>query len=227
MSPDERDFTAVTQPLVADGDTVDQEQAPNRLTEQQRVRSGKQHLKTASPQGLVRLSSADLPNASQLDLSQMNQARTVWHQHRCTHWLWVTASIAAVYVSFFTVYHIGLGIFPGILGMVTAVWGLWWLCLQREQQASNMRYFFKMQRALAYITAAYSVMLGLTMIIFEIVCFKADIKCELLNMSRTGRSMQIGIGVGFITHAAISFAAARNANDVEVALNKSTIAVYV
>ena len=46
-----------------------------------------------------------------------------------------------------------------------------------------------MQRALAYITAAYSVMLGLTMIIFEIVCFKADIKCELLNMSRTGRSM--------------------------------------
>ena len=129
------------------GCTVDQEQAPNRLTEQQRVRSGKQHLKTASPQGLVRLRSADLPNASQLDLSQMNQARTVWHQHRCTHWLWVTASIAAVYVSFFTVYHIGLGIFPGILGMVTAVWGLWWLCLQPEQQASNMRYFFKVHLA--------------------------------------------------------------------------------
>ena len=46
-----------------------------------------------------------------------------------------------------------------------------------------------MQRALAYITAAYSVMLGLTMIIFELVCFKGDIRCELLDMSSTGRSM--------------------------------------
>ena len=46
-----------------------------------------------------------------------------------------------------------------------------------------------MQRALAYITAAYSVMLGLTIIIFELVCFQGDIRCELLDMSRTGRSM--------------------------------------
>ena len=129
------------------GCAVDLGQALNKPTEHQRVRSGKRHLNTATPQALVRLSSADLPNASQLDLSQLNQARTVWHQHRCTHWLWVIASIAAVYVSFFTVYHIGLGILPGVLGMVTAVWGLWWLCLQPDQQASNMKYFFKVHLA--------------------------------------------------------------------------------
>ncbi len=125
------------------GCAVDQQQALNKSTERQRGRSGKQQLKIVTQQGLVPLSSADLPNASQLDLSQLNQARTVWHQHRCTHLLWEVASIAAVYVSFFTVYHIGLGILPGILGMVTAVWGLWWLSLQPGQQASNMKYFFK------------------------------------------------------------------------------------
>ncbi|DBB15371.1 TPA: hypothetical protein ACH3X3_003610 [Trebouxia sp. C0006] len=227
MSPDESDLTAVAQPLLADEDTVDQEQALNKPTEQQSVSFGKQHSKDVLPQVLVPLNSTDLPNASQLDLSQLKQAQAVWHQHRCTQWLWVIASIAAVYVSFFTVYHIGLGIFPGILGIITAVWGLWWLRLQPVQQASNMKYCFKMQRALAYITAAYSVMLGLTMIIFELVCFKGDIRCELLDMSRTGRSMQIGIGVGFIIHAAISFAAARNANDVEVAFYKSTLAVNI
>ncbi|KAL0023538.1 hypothetical protein WJX79_010530 [Trebouxia sp. C0005] len=170
MSPDESDSTDVAQPLLVDEQPVDLGQALNKPTEHQRVRSGKRHLNTATPQALVRLSSADLPNASQLDLSQLNQARTP------------------------------------------------------DQQASNMKYFFKMQRALAYITAAYSVMLGLTMIMFEVVCFKGDIKCELLDMSRTGRSMQIGIGAGFITHAAISFAAARNANDVEVTPNESTLA---
>ena len=128
---------------------VDQEQALNKSSERQRARSGEQQLKTAdvTQQVLVPLSPADLPNASQLDLSQLNQARTVWHQHRCTHWLWVIASIAAVYVSFFTVYHFGLGIFPGILGMVTAVWGPWWLCLQPEQQASSVKYFFKVHLA--------------------------------------------------------------------------------
>lgn len=129
------------------GCAVDQEQALNKPTEQQRFSFGKQHLKDVPPQVLVPLNSTDLPNASQLDLSQLNQARAVWHQYRCTHWLWVIASIGAVYVSFFTVYHIGLGIFPGILGMVTAVWGLWWLCLQPEQQASNMKYVFKVHLA--------------------------------------------------------------------------------
>lgn len=226
MSPEESASTAVAQPLLADVETVDQEQALNKSTERHRARSGKQHLKHVT-HGLVPLRAADLPNASQLDLSQLNQAHTVWRQHRCTHWLWVIASIAAVHVSFFTVYHIGLGILPGILGMVTAVWGLWWLCLQPGQQASNMKYFFKMQRAMAYITTAYSVMLGLTIIVFEVICFKGDIKCELLDMSKTGRSMQIGIGMGFLTHAAISLAAARNANDVEVALNESTLAVNI
>ncbi len=129
------------------GCAVDQEQALNKTTEHQRAKSGKQQLNNVTQQVLVPLSSADLPNASQLDLSQLIQARAVWHQHRCTHWLWVIASTAAVYVSFFTVYHIGLGIFPGILGMVTAIWGLWWLCLQPEQQASNMQYFFKVHLA--------------------------------------------------------------------------------
>ena len=129
------------------GCAVDQEQALNKTTEHQRAKSGRQQLNNVPQQVLVPLSSADLPNASQLDLSQLIQARAVWHQHRCTHWLWVIASTAAEYVAFFTVYHIGLGIFPGILGMVTAVWGLWWLCLQPEQQASNMKYCFKVRLA--------------------------------------------------------------------------------
>lgn len=129
------------------GCAVDQEQALNKPTEQQSVSFGKQHSKDVLPQVLVPLNSTDLPNASQLDLSQLKQAQAVWHQHRCTQWLWVIASIAAVYVSFFTVYHIGLGIFPGILGIITAVWGLWWLRLQPVQQASNMKYFFKVRLA--------------------------------------------------------------------------------
>ena len=139
----ERNRVAVCAAQHVAGGAVDQEQALNKSTKLQRARSGKQHLNNVTQQVLISLCSTDLPNASQLDLSQLNQARAVWHQHRCTHWLWVIASTAAVYVSFFTVYHIGLGIFPGILGMVTAVWGLWWLCLQPEQQASNMKYFFK------------------------------------------------------------------------------------
>ncbi len=50
-------------------------------------------------------------------------------------------------------------------------------------------YAMQVQQTLGYVTAAYSVMLGMTVIVFELVCFDGAVKCELLDMSKTGRSM--------------------------------------
>ena len=47
----------------------------------------------------------------------------------------------------------------------------------------------QVQCILGYVTAAYAVVLGLSIIIFELVCFNTSVQCELLDMEQTARYM--------------------------------------
>ena len=45
----------------------------------------------------------------------------------------------------------------------------------------------QVQCILGYVTAAYAVMLGVSIIVFELVCFSGNVRCELLDMEQTAR----------------------------------------
>ena len=91
------------------------------------------------------LTAADIPSASQDQLSKLNRSLCIWHKYRHTHWLWLFTSMLAVCASFFTIYHMGIGLLPGILGLNSAVWGRRYLGMQPAQQLDNLNWFFKVQ----------------------------------------------------------------------------------
>lgn len=229
MTPDRAQLAEVSTPLLASDKrvfaAVDHGGLFNKSTQRQpedqcdKIKDQKRFNNTA--QALPKIVSADLPSASESDLTQLNQARSVWHNYRYTHRLWMCTSMLVACGSLMTQYSWGFGVLFGALGVCTAWQGLRWLHIPPEQQASNLRPFFRLQYAMGCASAAYSVLLGLTMILLEMVCLKGDLNCDRLSVSRSA-AMQIGMGVGLIAHAAVSFAAARNASDVEAALNKAT-----
>lgn len=166
-------------------------------------------------QALPKIVSADLLSASESDLTQLNEARSVWHNYRYTHRLWLCTSMLVTCASLMTQYGWGFGVLVGTMGVCTAWQGLRWLHLQPEQQASNLSPFFRVcltmltiacacwcsvcfgcstqkcfslmqvQYAMGYASAAYSVLLGLGLIFLEIVCLKEDVNCDLLSVSRS------------------------------------------
>ena len=51
----------------------------------------------------------------------------------------------AIVASFFTIYHMGIGLVPGLLGFSSALWGLQYLRMQPAQQLDTLKWFFKVQ----------------------------------------------------------------------------------
>ena len=108
-----------------------------------KIKDEKRLINTA--QALPKIVSADLPSASESDLTQLNQARSVWHNYRRTHRLWLCTSMLVTCASLMTQHGWGFGVLVGTLGVCTAWQGLRWLRAQPEQQASNLRPFFRVR----------------------------------------------------------------------------------